>query len=137
MPAKMKPRSAGQGENGASENQSHSQGSICHRDQNRTRPILIGATQGLLFAALPAHRRPVAEWDARLWIYCNADWIARRRQIRHLIVLDNLWRIPAAVPDLAQRWGWSETQVEAFLRDRFSPFVTHQTSASVRQRRRA
>ncbi|WP_158924505.1 hypothetical protein [Acidisphaera sp. S103] len=137
MSEKEKPRLAGQGENGVSGNQSHSQSFICRREGSRTRPILIGATQGFLFAALPVHRKPVSDWDARLWIYSYADWIARRRQIRHLIVLDHLWSIPASVADLARRWGWREDCVQAFLRSEFSPFVTRQMSTSAEQGRTA
>jgi hypothetical protein len=88
-----------------------------------------------LFAALPVHRKPVAEWDARLWIYGYANWTERRRQIRHLIVLDHLWSIPASVADLARRWGWREDCVQAFLCSEFSSYVTREISTSAEQGR--
>lgn len=132
-----KPRFAGQGEDGASEYQSHSQVNTYHWERNRTSPILGGPAQACLFAALPVRRKPVDEWDARLWIYGNADWIERRRRIRHLIVLDHLWCIPVSVADLARRWGWREDRIPEFLSSEFSPFVTREIPTTVKQGRTA
>jgi hypothetical protein len=127
MLQKEKPCFAGQGENRAI--RTDSQAPMCQKTTSKT-------IQFHLFAALPVTRKPLGEWDARLWIYSNADWIDRRRRIRNLVVLDHIWCIPTSVTDLAQRWGWRPQRVQAFLRAEFAPFVTHEAATTAKQGRR-